>query len=406
MSRANRALLFGLAALLLLAALYAVRTALRPPGLGELAVTPQQALEPVAAPDGLADDLDSSSLLAALQESIQRLELAPQRPLVFGPDTATAGEVAAQLRDVQGLVRSGLAGEALVAELCRRYRVYRSAAGPGGVLFTGYYEASLRGSRTRHDAYQTPLYGRPGGLISVDLGLFSAEWKGRRITGLVDAGRLLPVPDRDAVAGGALSGRGLEVLWVDDPVEAFFLEVQGSGRVQLDDGSDVRVGYAAQNGRPYRSIGTLLRDEGKIARGKVSAQSIKAYLRAHPEDQRRVFAYNPSVVFFEIKQRGPEGSTGAVVTGGRSIATDLGLFPPGALALIQTTRPVLDAEGLRVGDSPLVRMVLNQDSGGAITGPGRVDLFCGFGAEAEQLSGHLADHGSLYFLGPRSVNGH
>jgi membrane-bound lytic murein transglycosylase A len=399
--RSNVAPVAGLAGALLVAlGLSRDRPDLLAPALRSAARTPGNALAPVSPPQGLADELDPQSLLAALDESIAVLEATPQRRLAFGPDLGTAAQVAAQLREVQALVRSGLGGRELLSEIAARWRWYRSTAGPGRVLVTGYYEASLRGSRRRDGPFQTPLYRPPAGIIHADLGLFAEELLGRRIVGWLEAGRLVPLPSRHEIASGALGGKGLELLWVDDPVEAFFLEVQGSGRVALEDGSVLRIGYAAQNGHPYRAIGRLLREEGKIPADRMSAQSIKAYLRASPEDQARVFAYNPGVVFFQVKTRGPEGSSGAVVTPGRSIAADAALFPVGALALLETTRPVLDALGQVTGHEPMVRLVLNQDTGGAIRGPGRVDLFCGFGPEAEALAGHLQHRGTLYFIGP------
>jgi membrane-bound lytic murein transglycosylase A len=362
-------------------------------------ITAGEALRPVQVPAGLADDADAEGLLLALAESRRVLEAAPARELGFGPDRVPASAVAAQLAELERLVRSGLSGAELLEELLGRWRLYESAAGEGGVLFTGYYEGSLRGSRREHGPYRVPLYRPPPGLVTADLGLFAQELAGRRISGLLDGKRLVPVPARAEIARGALAGRGLELLWVDDPVEAFFVEIQGSARVSLDDGTQISVGYAEKNGHPYRPIGALLRDEDKIPREKMSAQAIKAYLRESPHEQRRVFDHNPSVVFFR-ERRGPEGSTGAIVTAGRSIATDSKLFPPGALALIRTSVPVLDEHGGRIGEELLVRLVLNQDTGGAIRGPGRVDLFTGYGPEAEALAGQLQHRGSLYFLAP------
>jgi len=161
-------------------------------------------------------------------------------------------------------------------------------------LFTGYYEPLLHGSRRRHGRYTVPLYGRPPELVMVDLGHFRDDLKGKRIAGRVEAGALVPYPDRRQIDQGALAGRRLEILWVDDAVDAFFLQVQGSGRVRLEEGGEVRVGYAAQNGRPYASIGKALIDRGALPRDAVSLQTIRAWLDAHPDQIRPVLEKNPS----------------------------------------------------------------------------------------------------------------
>ena len=204
---------------------------------------------------------------------------------------------------------------------------------------------------------------------------------------------------------GALRGRALEIAWVKDPIDLFFLHIQGSGLLRLRDGREVTVGYAAQNGLPYRSIGRLLIDDGKVAKEEMSMQRLRRYLAENPSEQNDIFAYNESYVFFRMNQDGPLGSLGVPVTAGRSIATDSRLFPRGALALVQMDIPIIGAQGELAGWRPVTRFVLNQDTGGAIRGPQRADYYFGTGDEAGALAGYMNRQGRLYFLVRKTSNG-
>jgi membrane-bound lytic murein transglycosylase A len=197
---------------------------------------------------------------------------------------------------------------------------------------------------------------------------------------------------------GVLRGRNLEVAWVKNSIDLFFLHIQGSGLLRLRDGRQVTVGYAAQNGLPYRSIGRLLIDNGKVPKEEMSMQRLRRYLTEHPSEQNEIFAYNDSYVFFRLNQGGPLGSLDVPVTAGRSIATDSRLFPRGALALVQMEIPVIGAQGELAGWRPVTRLVLNQDTGGAIRGPQRADYYFGTGDEAGALAGYMNRQGRLYFL--------
>ncbi|MGD9509890.1 MAG: murein transglycosylase A [Geminicoccaceae bacterium] len=269
-------------------------------------------------------------------------------------------------------------------------------------LFTGYYEPLLHGSRRQDGTYRYPLYRRPADLVSVDLGQFDPELKGRRIGGRVQDGRLVPYSDRAAIDRGALDGRGLELLWVDDQVDRFFLEIQGSGQVRLPDGATVRVGYADQNGRPYRAIGKDLIEIGAVPKEQMSMQAIREWLDANPGEAPAMMARNPSVVFFtELKNLaaadGPLGAQGVPLTPGRSLAVDRKFLPLGVPIWLDTTVPMPG------GDRPLRRLVVAQDTGGAIRGPVRGDLFWGAGPEAEHLAGHMKSPGRLWLLLPRGL---
>jgi membrane-bound lytic murein transglycosylase A len=269
-------------------------------------------------------------------------------------------------------------------------------------LFTGYYEPLLAGSREPDARFRHPLYQRPPDLVSADLGQFDPELQGRRIAGRVERGRLVPYADRAAIERGALAGRGLELLWVDDPVLSFFLEIQGSGQVRLPDGGTVRVGYADQNGRPYRAIGKDLIELGAIPREAVSMQTIRAWLEAHPEQAPAIMQQNPSYVFFReltdlAAAPGPLGAQGVPLTPGRSLAVDRKFLPLGAPVWLDATAPYPD------GDRPLRRLLVTQDTGGAIRGPVRGDVFWGAGPTAEHLAGHMRSEGRLFVLVPRQL---
>ncbi|MEY4270702.1 MAG: hypothetical protein RLZZ58_1918 [Pseudomonadota bacterium] len=263
--------------------------------------------------------------------------------------------------------------------------------GDGRAFATGYFEPEIAGSRTPRAGYAVPVYAKPADLVEVDLGLFSAELKDRKIRGRVDAQRFVPYFDRTGIEQGALAGRGLEIAWVADPVEFFFLQVQGSGRLRLPDGSVMRIGYDSQNGRDYVGIGKLLRDRGELAAGQASMQGIVDYLRADPARGTAVMRENPSWIFFrEVKGDGPLGAMGYPVTGGISMAADPKFVPLGAPVFVSMDRA--EPNGLWVA----------QDTGGAIKGPNRFDTFWGAGANARAIAGGMSARGAALILLPKA----
>ncbi len=265
---------------------------------------------------------------------------------------------------------------------------------------TGYYEPLIAGSLRRTEEYSVPVYGPPRDLFRVQLGEFRDEWEGRSVTGLLRGNRLLPYPDRREIReGGRLRGR--EIAWARDPVELFFVEIQGSGALLLPDGAELRIGYAGANGRQYRSIGKLLIDEGKIPRERMSMQALREYLRDAPEEIERVLDHNESQVFFRRLDGPPVGSLGVPVTPGRSIATDHRLLPPGALGFLLTESPRRGTGRRDRRGRPAAPVRLNQDTGGAIRGAARADFFWGRGEEAARRAGLMNQPGRLYFLVPR-----
>ncbi|HSS77997.1 MAG TPA: MltA domain-containing protein [Thermoanaerobaculia bacterium] len=266
-------------------------------------------------------------------------------------------------------------------------------------LFTGYYEALLQGSLKRHGNFTVPIYARPQELVMVDLGRFRDSLKGQRIAGLTMKGELLPYPDRKAIDEGYLSRRKLEIAWVNDPVGAFFLEVQGSGRIRLEDGQELRVGYAAQNGHPYTAIGRELIARHALNAKDVSLQTIRAWLEAHPDQAREVMERNTSYVFFEkTGNAGPFGAQGIPLTAGRSLAVDLTYHALGTPVWLVASSP---SPHPGEPDQKLHRLLIAQDTGGAIRGPIRGDVFWGFGPDAEAIAGRMKNRGKMWVLLPK-----
>ncbi len=268
---------------------------------------------------------------------------------------------------------------------------------------TGYYEPLLNGSRTKAPPYTVPLHRPPDDLLIVDLASLHPELAGKRVRGrLVEtpAGkRVVPYWSREELASGARLA-GAELLWVDDPIEAFFLQVQGSGRVRLPDGTVVRVGYADVNGHPYRSIGRWLVERGELKLEDASMQGIQAWARTNPQRLDELLNQNPSYVFFRElplgdPNAGPLGALNVPLTAGYSLAVDPRFVPLGAPVLIDTQHPATNA--------PLARLMLAQDTGGAIRGPLRFDFFWGTGREAGAVAGRQRHDGAAWILVPKDV---
>lgn len=262
-------------------------------------------------------------------------------------------------------------------------------------LFTGYYEAELRGSTEAGGAFQTPLYGKPDDWVEVDLGLFKSEWHGQKIIGKTSGHTFVPYDDRGAIAHGSLNGRAHPLVWVDDPVDAFFLAVQGSGQVRMTDGSMMRIGFDSTNGRRYIAIGRSMAARGDI-QPPVSMQKIRAWIAAHPDQAETAFDLNPSYVFFRaIDGEGPIGAEGLPLTPLRSLAVDPAFVALGTPIWLSTTYD---------SGTPLDRLFVAQDTGGAIKGVVRADVFWGAGPDAENHAGTMQNKGRYFLLLPRTAN--
>ncbi|MDR3322622.1 MAG: MltA domain-containing protein, partial [Zoogloeaceae bacterium] len=268
---------------------------------------------------------------------------------------------------------------------------------------TGYYEPLITGSRTKDARNATPVLGVPPDMLTIDLGDVYPDLKHRRLRGRLVGNKIVPYWSRAEIdaqleATPERQWPGQPLLWVQDPVEFFFLQIQGSGRVQLPDGSRVRIGYADQNGHPYQSIGRLLVERGALKLEEASMQGIQAWARAHPGELRALLNQNPSYVFFrELSQTaaepGPIGALGVPLTPERSIAIDPRHIPLGAPVWLATTHPN--------SRRSLNRLVMAQDTGGAIKGGVRADFFWGFGKQAGESAGRMKQSGRLWVLLPK-----
>ena len=266
-------------------------------------------------------------------------------------------------------------------------------------LITGYFEPLIHGSRERSEVYSTPLYRPPEDLLIVDLASVIPELKGKRVRGRLEGNKVVPYYTR-AGTREAPGLAGHEIVWIDNALDAFMLEVQGSGRVQLTTGETIRLQYADQNGQPYRSIGRYLADKGIMTIDQVNMPAIRTWLAANPTRVNEVLDSNPSVVFFseaplEDPSIGPKGAQGLPLTAGRSIAIDPKFLPLGAPMFLSTTQPGTEL--------PLQRLVVAQDTGGAIRGPVRADFFFGFGSDAASQAGMMKYDGEMWLLWPKDA---
>ena len=264
-------------------------------------------------------------------------------------------------------------------------------------LITGYYEPILNGSLQKTDQHRYPIYGTPEDMLVVDLADLYPQLEGMRLRGRLKGNKVVPYHARDIIDGEQQPLAGQEILWIDDPYGSFFLQIQGSGRVQLQDGSFLGVNYANQNGHPYVAIGKKLVQINALELKDVSLFSIRAWLQANPDQADEILNANPSYVFFDLRENndeGPRGSLNVPLTAARSLAVDKRVIPLGTPVWLETTLP---------DGSSYQRLMFAQDTGGAISGPVRADVFFGTGSEAEALAGEMKQSGRLYALLPRAT---
>ena len=269
-----------------------------------------------------------------------------------------------------------------------------SSEGPDSGLITGYYEPIIEGSRTQSGEHRYPIFGVPEDLIVVDLSAVNPDVRNLRLRGRLDGRRVVPYPSR-----GEIEARGVPaqvIAWTGDPVELFFLQIQGSGQVRLESGERIRIGFADQNGHPYRSLGRYLIDRGELPLEQTSMQGIKAWAAANPAKLREALNSNPSYVFFrELPPAadGPPGALGVPLTPEYSLAVDRRFVPLGAPVYLATTHPITEQK--------LERMMAAQDTGGAIRGAVRADFYFGTGAEAGVAAGRMRQQGKMWLMWPR-----
>ena len=327
-----------------------------------------------------------------------------QVAVAHGDVAVTWGDVAKTLDRLEALLPRLDAEPGLLAERFRWVKLKDA--------FSGYYEPVVKASRTRKPGYTAPLYRVPPDLRELNLGSFKSELIGQRVVYRMEKGKPVPYYTRAEIDGldgrpGVLRGKGLELAWLSDPVAAFFLQVQGSGRLRFEDGKEMPVRFAGSNGKPYLSIGRYLADQGEIPTGQVSMQSIRQWLRDHPELRDDLLRRNQRYIFF---RKGPETSSGSITSGPVgsmgsplssmvSLAVDRTTFPLGSVLAfdVNIPDPSSPVEEGPVSTTPLFGIGLAQDTGEAIKGR-RVDLFCGKGARAAYIAGHLNGPGEIWML--------
>ncbi|MEW6595549.1 MAG: murein transglycosylase A [Thermodesulfobacteriota bacterium] len=343
------------------------------------------------------DDMDLRDLDAAIDQSLRVLAKLPgNREYRLCGEAYTVAWLAESLREMRQIVRQAPDAQALQRELAARFTICRAGSPekPGRILLTGYFEPLAEGSLTPHGAYRYPLYRRPADLAERD-GANGKEW------GRYDQGSFVPYWSRAEIEKEKRLA-GQELVYLADPLAPFILQVQGSGRVRLPDGTVRRVQFAGKNGRPYRSIGKVLIEEGALSRVEVDMPRIVTYLSQLPAAERdRILHANESYVFFrwgDDGAAGPLGCFGVPLTAGRSLAVDQSCFPPGVVGWLRSRKPRVNAEGEVTGWEPFSRFVLNHDRGSAIVGSDRADLFWGAGPYARTAAGLARHPAELVFL--------
>jgi membrane-bound lytic murein transglycosylase A len=371
-------------------------------------VPPEKAFRPLDAEEiDLSDDLNLEGLEVAIAQQRDVLTKSGDTLMQFGSDTVSRRDYAAALDTLAAILKGSEPTSAKLSYIRSNFRFLEWYGGSdwGEILLTSYFEPIIQGSSKSNPQFSRPLYAKPEDLVVIDLKKFSDRFKDEStLRGRVHAGKVIPYFSREEIdSGHALKGRNLELCWVD-PTDAFFLHIQGSGTVRLADGEELFITYAEKNGQRYEPIGKYLKD--RIAPYPVTMQRIEAVTKSMSQHERdKLFAKNPSYVFFTKSKRRAITSLGVPATPGRTIAVDSKYAPKGSLALITFNKPHVDQPESPVsGTHPTTRvsrLVLDQDSGGAITGTDHVDLFWGRGNEAKKVAGILQDRARIVFLVPK-----
>lgn len=343
------------------------------------------------------DDFDHRSLLQASQrQAIYLRKIPATQQFTLADHTFSASWLLTSIEYFIDILERESEPRKITKILSDNFVVFQAvgvenADSRGQMLVTGYFELNAEGSLRPIAPFLYPIYRPPHDLISRRSG-------SKTVTGRFKGKTLAPYWTRAEIETRTLLA-GSELVYLKDPIEAFLLHIQGSGKIRLRDGSSKAVRYATSNGHPYRSIGKLLIDEGRLTREQATLPEIENYLKRHPQEMQRIFHYNPRFIFFDWGNgTGPQGSNDISLTAGRSIAVDQKIIPPGTIAFLSTRRPVFDSRNSLKGWLPLGRFVFPQDSGAAIQGPGRVDLFLGDSHEARLAAGLMREKGSLYIL--------
>ena len=373
------------------------------PALQKTAVTPEEALIPIHYfyPNFL-DDMDFESLEQAAENNLEYLSRVTQgQTFQYGPHEYNRDHVIETQRMLLNILKNTQNQKEIKKKIKKEFLLYRATGrvGKKEVLFTGYFEPIYEARLFPDDNYRFPIYSLPEDLIKIDLSLFKDKYEGESIIARIEEKQVLPYYSRMEIENQKnLKDKNLEIAWLKDPLDVAFLHIQGSGRLQLEDGNLLSLGYHSANGRPYKSIGKYLIDMEYVTTEEMSMQGIREYLSMHPDILDDTLNYNPSYIFFRILDKGPLGNIGVPLTPGRSIALDKRLFPKGALCFIKSEKPVKGNNDEIEKWEKFSRFMINQDTGGAITGAGRADIFWGSGEYAELAAGHMKQEGELFIL--------
>ncbi|MBI3785474.1 MAG: MltA domain-containing protein [Deltaproteobacteria bacterium] len=336
------------------------------------------------------DDAAAESLRQAAARNLEYLSRLPiNKEMTAFDRTISAASLTSMMNAISSWPGDDWSG------LCDRYHLYKVTA--PDLLITGYYQPELSASRRRTSRFRYPLYRVPDDLVDIDISQFCPACERKVVQGRVKDGKLVPYYTRGEIEAGSLSGRDLEIAWLDDPVEVYFLHVQGSALLRLEDGVLLEVSYSGTNGQPYTSIGRILIDRGKVSSEAMTLKTLKDYLRAYPEEQASLLSANQRYIFFRGVVVGPIGSLGVPLTGGRSLADDPSIYPPGALAFVHIAPRPQGAASVR---RDYRRLAIVQDAGSAISGANRLDVFWGTGSGAEEIAGDMRNPGELYLMLP------
>lgn len=358
----------------------------------------EEIAEAAELPEIFADDMDRGTLEKVILNQLTAMTWVDSDAEVqLGELTTTQGKLRETLLSFLRLIRQNLSPQEFSQQVRENYVFYKAGKGASKrILFTGYYAPIIDASTVPTEEYRFPLYGKP--LDPPDLA-FSTTTPAQTVGYPSTHARTWKDYTREEIDGqGILKDKNLEIAWLKDDLERFFLHIQGSGLLQFTDGTTKVVRYKDSNGHTYRGVGKVMVEDGAIPLEQGSMQGIKRYFREHPEDIEKYLFQNKRYIFFMLSDQGPKGSGGAELVGGRSIATDKSIYPPGALGFLQLKKPVLnDQEKIERWDS-FSRFVLDQDTGSAIRGPGRGDLYFGEGHIPGVMAGQFHVRGSLYYL--------
>jgi len=358
-------------------------------------------------PEFIYSDKDFEELKKAFnrEEEFLSRKIAYERKLPFGEQELPASLIKESAQLLLQTFQEAKTQKELNRLIRKRFTIYHAAGerGEGEVLFTGYYSPIYEGSLKEHGPFRYPLYSKAKDLKLANLGEFNSALEGDRIVYRIDPSKEEIVPywsREDIVESKVLEGQNLEFVYLKDRIDRFYLMIEGSGKITLEDGKTFWARYSATNGRPYTSLGRLLAKEGKLPEDKLSLKSIRDYFQRHPEEMDQYLNQNESFIFFtkDEENQGAIGAAGAVLTPERLIAIDTKIFPVGAPAYIEHPEPEINREGEVVGIETIARFVFCQDTGGVIKGPGRADIYFGEGEKALAKAGHLKGTGKLYFL--------